>query len=73
MKKELKKAILEGTLYDFIANNGHQMSKSDLIDIIKNLNFTVYQLFEHSYIKNAEDFNKQLIDNLNDYDFFEEE
>ena len=74
MKEKLKEAILSDNLYDFIARNGYEMEKSDLIELIKHLDFTVYELYKNRIsMENKDDFNQEFISNLNDYDFFEEE
>lgn len=39
MKKEILKAIKNGTLYDFICNYGYKMSKDDLILLAKECYF----------------------------------
>lgn len=41
--EELVKACKEGHLYDFIASEGHQFNKQELIEIIKNLDYAIYQ------------------------------
>lgn len=42
--KELIQAIKNRNLYDFIANNGHKYSKTDLINVIKELDYAFYNL-----------------------------
>lgn len=42
--QELIQAIKNRELYDFIANNGHKYSKTDLINIIKELEYAFYSL-----------------------------
>lgn len=43
-QQELILAIKNRTLYDFIANNGYKYNKTDLIDIIKELDYAFYHL-----------------------------
>ena len=69
-KQELKQALQEGNLYDFISNNGYNFSKSELIEIIKNLDFSIYQKYGSIATMDIEN---GTIENLNDYDFFEED
>lgn len=40
----LIQAIKNRDLYDFISNNGHNYSKTDLINIIKELDYAFYHL-----------------------------
>ena len=42
--EELVQAIKNRELYDFIGNNGHNYSKTDLINIIKELDYAFYSL-----------------------------
>ena len=68
IRAEIKEAILDGHLYDFVSNNEHRLSKYELVEIVKNLDYTAYQNKSTSY----EEFCKDTIENLNDVDFFEE-
>ncbi len=43
-REELIQAIKNRNLYDFIGNNGHNYSKTDLINIIKELDYAFYRL-----------------------------
>ena len=70
MREELKKAILNDKLYDFISNEGYKLSKDELIQLIKQLDFSAWALLGDNDKKS---FNEELINNLNEYDFFEEE
>lgn len=40
-KEELRKALEKGKLYTFIADNGMQFEKDELIDIIRNLTYCI--------------------------------
>lgn len=42
--QDLIDAIKNRELYDFIGNNGHNYSKTDLINIIKELDYAFYRL-----------------------------
>ena len=42
--QELIQSIKNHELYDFIGNNGHNYSKADLINIIKELDYAFYKL-----------------------------
>lgn len=41
-RKDVLQAIMEGKDFDFIANNYSMMSKSDLADLYKELNYSIY-------------------------------
>lgn len=69
IRTEVKEAILSGHLYDFVSNNEHRLSKHELIELVKNLDYTAYQGSNIFY----EQFNKDVIENLNDVDFFGED
>lgn len=43
----LKKAILNGKLFDFIVEEGHDFSKSELIDIIKESAYAAELMSKH--------------------------
>lgn len=75
LRKELKQALQEGRAYDFIANEGYQFSKDELIEIIKNYDFTLYQLAKQTDTidETLREYGEMVVDNLNDYDFFEED
>lgn len=63
-QQELILAIKNRELYDYIANNGHKHSKTDLIDIIKELDYAFYHLLNDSaeYFMSMDD----CADNLSD-------
>lgn len=69
IRAEIKDAIVNGHLYDFVSNNSHRMDKDDFIDLVKNLDFTVYQNGKKEY----ESFCEKVIENLDDVDYFAEE
>lgn len=73
-KQEFKQALQEGRAYDFIANEGYRFSKEELIEIIKNYDYTLYQLAKQTYTleETLKEYGSMVVDNLNDYDFFEE-
>lgn len=75
LRKELKQALQEGRAYDFIANEGYQFSKDELIEIIKNYDFTLYQLAKQTSTieETLKEYGSMVVDNLNDVDFFEED
>ncbi len=77
LRKELRQALQEGRAYDFIANEGYQFSKDELIEIIKNYDFTLYQFAKGFSIGNGKsvervmsELGSMVVDNLNDVDFF---
>lgn len=69
IKTEIKEAILGGHLYDFVSNNEHRLDKHELVELVKNIDFTAYQNQSTSY----HEFCGNVIENLNDIDFFEED
>lgn len=69
IRAEIKEAILGGHLYDFVSNNEHRLDKHELVELVKNLDFTAYQNQSTSY----NEFCENVIENLNDIDFFEED
>lgn len=71
LKEEMYDSLLNDSFYDFISNNYYKFDKEELVCIIKNYDYTRYQL-ENNTIEKWQ-FIDQLIENLNDYDFFEEE
>lgn len=68
---ELKESILNDTFYDFISNNYYLLSKEQLANLLKNYDYTRYQLEKGNF--DLWKFMNKFIDNLNDYDFFEKE
>lgn len=69
LREEIKEAILGGHLYDFVSNNQHRLSKYELVELVKNLDYTAYQNQCTSYPA----FCENVIENLKDVDFFEED
>lgn len=43
-KQDIIKGIREKGLFDFISNNGHLLSKDELIFLVKEFNFAAYDL-----------------------------
>lgn len=66
IRDEVKEAILGGHLYDFLSNNEHRLSKHEVIEIAKNLDFTAYETGESGYKR----FCNNVVNNLADVDFF---
>lgn len=67
--KNLIKACENDTLYDFISNYGYQFTKEELIEIVKQLSYSVYQRLGDQ----AVEVTRLVPDNLKEYDFFESE
>ena len=63
MLEQLKQALENGNLYDFISNNGWCFNKDALIEIIKQLDFTIYQNLGEAALKQIE---RATIDNIID-------
>lgn len=67
--KELLKACRTGNMYDYISNNAYQFTKDELVEILKQTYYSVYERLQNQS-KEVE----QLIPwNLMDYDFFGED
>lgn len=69
-RAEIKEAIEKGNLGDFVCNQQHRITKDELVELVKQLDYTIWQQldeFEYKF------FNTQLIENLDYYDFFDEE
>lgn len=65
--KNILPVIKEGKDYDFIANNYHAMSKSDLADLYKELTYSVYTFLpEKEYKKFLEHFHQTCEERFND-------
>ena len=58
--EELRKAIKQNRLYDYIANHGYSMNKNILIDLLKEALFTAYEMDR----KNEDLFYKKLLENI---------
>lgn len=69
--QQLKESLLNDTFYDFITNKYTLFTKDQLCDIIKEYEYTRYEL-EKGYILEFE-FIDRLIENLEEREFFEEE
>ena len=66
--KELLEACKKGNMYDFIANNAYQFTRDELVEILKQTFYAIYQRLQDQN-KEVE----QLIPwNLYDYGFFED-
>ena len=66
--KELLEACKKGTMYDYISNNAYQFSKDELVEILKQTYYSIYQRLQDQN-KEVE----QLIPwNLYEYGFFED-
>lgn len=65
--KDLIEALKKGSLYDYISNNGHLFFHSELVQIIKQLSFSVYEEVGETQNRVIEN---RVIENLKEYDFF---
>ena len=68
-QKELIKACKEGNMYDYISNNAYQYTKEELVEILKQ---TLYAVYQRLGDQNKE-VEQKIPDNLMDYDFFGED
>lgn len=64
--KELLKACRKGNMYDFIASNAYQFTKEELVEILKQTYYAVYQRLGDQ----NKEVEQKIPDNLMDYDFF---
>lgn len=64
--KKLIEACNNDTLYDFISNYGYQFTKEELIEIVKQLSYSVYQRLGDQ----AVEVTRLVPDNLKEYNFF---
>lgn len=65
---ELINACNNATLYDYIACNGYLYSKDELIEIIKQLEYSIYERLSDQTVEVT----RLLPDNLKEYGFFDE-
>ena len=65
--KKLIEACKNDTLYDYIANYGYQFTKEELIEIVKQLSYSVYQRLGDQ----AVEVTRLVPENLKEYNFFE--
>lgn len=68
MEQEIRKAILDGNLYDYVADNYYSMSKEQLKELILNLDWVATRNLRCT----EKDFYKELDQELADRDFYEE-
>lgn len=61
MKKELLKAIQDDDLFDFICNNYHRMSKTELCCIIKELAYSIHCIKKLDF---ADDLKNAILENI---------
>lgn len=61
MTKELLKEIKNDNLYDYISNKGYTLTKEELITIIKELSYSIYELNDRNITKKV---NNTMIKNL---------
>lgn len=57
-------ALRNGKSYDFICQHGHEFTKDELIDIIKELDYTIYS--EAKYAVKASDIYEAAATNMED-------
>lgn len=68
-QKELIKACEEGNMYDYISSNAYKYSKDELVEILRQTYYAIYQRLQ-SQNKEVE---QKIPLNLMDYDFFGED
>ena len=68
LKEEMKYALENNMFYDFISRNGYRFSKDELVDIIKEYEYTRYRVEKHNI-----DFLEELMVNLEENFFNEDE
>ncbi len=67
--KELRKALHDGTFYDYVANHYYEMTKDQLKELILNLDWVATS---GRYYNQEEEFYKTVEEELENRDFFEE-
>lgn len=68
-QKELIKACKEGNMYDYISNNAYQYTKEELVEILKQTFYAIYERLGDQ----SKEVEQKIPDNLMDYDFFGED
>ena len=66
---EFIEAVKDGDGYDWIANNGHELNKYELIDILKEYDYAIYSMKPYD---DKEDVYNSIYEELSDL-YFEEE
>ena len=69
--KAYVKALRSGNGYDYICQHGHEFTKDELIDIIKELDYAIYS--EAKYAIKASEIYEAAATNIEDFMEFEEE
>ena len=67
--KELRKALHDGTFYDYVANHYYEMTKDQLKELILNLDWVAT---ENMNDNQAKEFYQNVEEELENRDFFEE-
>ena len=70
-EEELKKALKEGSLFDYIANNYHDASKWELKEIILAILGVVYD--NRASDEDYDAFQKKVLEELHNRSFFDED
>lgn len=65
--EELIEACRAGHMYDFILNNAHRFTKEEIVEILAQ---TLYAVYQRLGDQNKE-VEQKIPDNLNDYSFFD--
>lgn len=68
LKQEMREALENDMFYDFISRKGYLFTKDELIDIIKEYEYTRYRVGKHNM-----DFLDELMENLEENFFNEDE
>jgi hypothetical protein len=63
--KAYLQALRNGNSYDYICNHGHEFTKDELIDIIKELDYAIYS--ETKYALKASDIYEAAATNMKDF------
>ena len=63
--KEYIEALRNGNSYDYICQHGHEFTKEELIDIIKELDYAIYS--EAKYAVKASEIYEAAATNMNDF------
>lgn len=67
--KELLKACRTGNMYDYISNNAYQFTKEELVEILKQTYYSIYERLQNQ----SKEVEQKIPWNLLDYGFFGED
>lgn len=63
-KKDIIKEIKETNIYDFVCRHSYEMSRDELADIIREMDYAIYSKTKRVICITYEEFAEEFIDNL---------